>query len=302
MGRWSDADIAELDGQLALITGANTGIGLETARVLARQGASVVLGCRSKERGSAALALLQAEMPQAKLELLVLDLAELESVHRAASEFASRHSALDLLICNAGVMAPPETRTAQGLELQFAVNHLGHFALTAALLPRLLTANQARVTVISSGAASFGRMVFDDLQFAKRPYQPWVAYGQSKLANLLFMRGLVSRAQGAAERLRVTAAHPGVCATELQRHQPGMQKLPRWIAMDPWQGALPTLRAATDPAAESLSYFGPDGLLQMRGYPHRVSIPRAARRDADAERLWRCSVELCGVADPFEAM
>ena len=117
MVRWSDADIAELDGQLALITGANTGIGLETARVLARQGASVVLGCRSKERGSAALALLQAEMPQAKLELLVLDLAELESVHRAASEFASRHSALDLLICNAGVMAPPETRTAQGLEL-----------------------------------------------------------------------------------------------------------------------------------------------------------------------------------------
>ncbi|OUT74637.1 MAG: hypothetical protein CBB79_01680 [Synechococcus sp. TMED19] len=302
MVRWSDADIAELDGQLALITGANTGIGLETARVLARQGASVVLGCRSKERGSAALALLQAEMPQAKLELLVLDLAELESVQRAASEFSSRHSALDLLICNAGVMAPPETRTAKGLELQFAVNHLGHFALTAALLPRLLSANQPRVTVISSGAASFGRMVFDDLQFAKRPYQPWAAYGQSKLANLLFIRGLVGRAQGTAERLRVTAAHPGVCATELQRHQPGMQKLPQWIAMEPWQGALPTLRAATDPAAESLSYFGPDGLLQMRGYPCRVEMPRAARRDVDAERLWRCSLELCDVADPLPAV
>ena len=299
MARWRDADVEALHGSVAFITGANTGIGLQTARVLARQGAAVVLGCRSHARGAAALAALRAEMPQAQVELLVFDLADVESVQRAAQEFSCRHGQLDRLICNAGVMAPPETRSAQGLELQFAVNHLGHFALTAALLPSLLAAAQPRVTVVSSTAAAFGRMDFDDLQFARRAYQPWAAYGQSKLANLLFIRALASRCQGGAERLGVTAAHPGVCATELQRHQPGLQKLPRWIAMEPWQGALPTLRAATDPAAGSLSYYGPDGLLQVRGYPKLIAMPPAARRDGDAERLWHCSLELCALEDPL---
>ena len=196
-------------------------------------------------------------------------------------------------------MVPPEGRTADGFELQFGINHLGHFALVLQLLPLLQAATAARVVAVSSGAALFGRMVFDDLNFERRGYQPWAAYGQSKLANLLFIQALARRLKRAGSSVVACAAHPGVTATELQRHSPNMQNMPPWLAMPAPQGALPSLRAATDPAVEPLDYFGPDGLLQMRGYPKRVPWPRGAKPQAIADQLWDQSLDLCALADPL---
>ena len=302
MARWGESlPLAELipdqSGRVALVTGANSGIGFETALQLARRGAHVLMACRNRERGERALARIQASCSSANVELLPLDLADLEQVSAAVAAVVSRFQRLDLLICNAGVMVPPEGRTAQGHELQFGVNHLGHFALSLGLLPLLLATSQARVVVVSSGAAAFGRMVFNDLNFERRTYQPWAAYGQSKLANLLFVRGLHQSLQQRSRSLVVAAAHPGVCATELQRYSPGLQRLPAWLAMPAAQGALPTLRAATDLKVQSLDYFGPDGMLQMRGYPRLQAMPPAARRQADVDELWRCSLDLCGLKE-----
>ena len=217
----------------------------------------------------------------------------------AAAQLRADHQQLDLLICNAGVMVPPEGRTADGFELQFGINHLGHFALVLQLLPLLQAATAARVVAVSSGAALFGRMVFDDLNFERRGYQPWAAYGQSKLANLLFIQALARRLKRAGSSVVACAAHPGVTATELQRHSPNMQNMPSWLAMPAPQGALPSLRAATDPAVEPLDYFGPDGLLQMRGYPKRVPWPKGAKPQAIADQLWEQSLQLCALADPL---
>ena len=196
-------------------------------------------------------------------------------------------------------MVPPAGRTADGFELQFGINHLGHFALVLQVLPLLQAATSARVVAVSSGAALFGRMVFDDLNFERRGYQPWAAYGQSKLANLLFIQALARRLKRAGSSVVACAAHPGVTATELQRHSPNMQNMPAWLAMPAPQGALPSLRAATDPAVEPLDYFGPDGLLQMRGYPKRVPWPSGAKHQAIADQLWEQSLRSCDLADPL---
>ena len=291
--------MAEQDGRIALVTGANTGIGFEAALQLARKGAHVLLGCRDQQRAKQAIKRIQAAAPTASLEWLPLDLADLASVAAAAAQLLAEHQQLDLLICNAGVMVPPEGRTADGFELQFGINHLGHFALVLQLLPLLQAAPAARVVAVSSGAALFGRMVFDDLNFERRGYQPWAAYGQSKLANLLFIQALARRLKRAGSSVVACAAHPGVTATELQRHSPNMQNMPPWLAMPAPQGALPSLRAATDPAVEPLDYFGPDGLLQMRGYPKRVPWPSGAKPQAIADQLWDQSLDLCALADPL---
>ena len=299
MARWTADAMAEQDGRIALVTGANTGIGFEAALQLARKGAHVLLGCRDQQRAKQAIKRIQAAAPTASLEWLPLDLADLASVAAAAAQLRADHQQLDLLICNAGVMVPPEGRTADGFELQFGINHLGHFALVLQLLPLLQAAPAARVVAVSSGAALFGRMVFDDLNFERRGYQPWAAYGQSKLANLLFIQALARRLKRAGSSVVACAAHPGVTATELQRHSPNMQNMPPWLAMPAPQGALPSLRAATDPAVEPLDYFGPDGLLQMRGYPKRVPWPKGAKPQAIADQLWEQSLELCALADPL---
>jgi NAD(P)-dependent dehydrogenase (short-subunit alcohol dehydrogenase family) len=277
------------------VTGANTGIGYETARALAHQGAHVVLACRSRAKGEAATARIAAGHPRGSVAFAALDLADLDAVRAFADGFATASERLDLLINNAGVMVPPESTTKQGFELQLGVNHLGHFALTGLLLPLARATPGARVVTVASGAHRMGAMHFDDLHFRRRGYRPWPAYGQSKLANLLFTFELQRRLD--AEGLDVTAlaAHPGWTATDLQRNSWVARTAGRFLAMRPAQGALPTLRAATAPDVRGGDYYGPHGFKELRGYPVRVGTSDAARNADDAARLWRVSEELTGV-------
>ncbi len=296
MGRWTVDKIPDQTGRLAIVTGANTGIGFETAELLALKGARVVLACRSLEKGQQAVQRIQAESPAGEVAVEQLDLADLSSVETFADRLSAQEAQLDLLILNAGVMVPPESKTAQGFELQFGVNHLGHFALTGRLLPLLEATKGSRVVVVSSTAARRGTMNFDDLHFTKRGYAAWPAYGQSKLANQLFTMELQRRLVGKGSEVLVTAAHPGWTATDLQRHSRTTRFLNRFLAMPPAQGVLPTLRAAVDPEVKGGEYFGPDGFLQMRGYPRRINMVKQTRVAGDAARLWEVSEELTGVS------
>jgi NAD(P)-dependent dehydrogenase (short-subunit alcohol dehydrogenase family) len=295
MGAWTFDDIPHQTDRTVIVTGANTGIGFETARMLALKGAHVTLACRNLNKGREALDRIQAAFADAAVSLEQLDLSDLRDVEAFAVRFKEQHERLDLLILNAGVMVPPESKTAQGFELQFGVNHLGHFALTGALLPLVQATEGSRVVVLSSTAAARGVMNFDDLNFEKRGYAPWQAYGQSKLANQLFTLELQRRLRGAGFSVLVTAAHPGWTATDLQRTSPMARFLNRFFAMRPPQGALPTLRAAVDPGAGEGDYYGPNGFLQMRGYPKRIKMVKRAYDTGDAARLWEISEELTGV-------
>jgi NAD(P)-dependent dehydrogenase (short-subunit alcohol dehydrogenase family) len=295
MDAWNVNSIPDQSGRRAIVTGANTGIGLETARALAGKGAHVTLACRDLDKGQAAMQRILAESANASVSLEQLDLSDLRNVEAFAARFKDQHERLDLLILNAGVMVPPESKTAQGFELQFGVNHLGHFALTGALLPLVQATEGSRVVVVSSTAAVRGVMRFDDLQFEKRGYAPWQAYGQSKLANQLFALELQRRLHAAGSSVLVTAAHPGWTATDLQRSSGLMRFLNHFFAMQPPQGALPTLRAATDPEVAGGDYYGPNGFLQMRGYPKRIDMVKQAQNPGDAVRLWEISEDLTGV-------
>ena len=305
MKAWTFEDIPDQTGRTAIVTGANTGIGLETARMLARKGARVVLACRNEEKGKAALARILAEKPSGSASVEALDLSDLDAVAAFASSFALRHERLDLLIDNAGVMVPPLGRTRQGFELQLGTNHLGHFALTGRLLPLLERASSAsgagspaRIVVVASTAQSAGRIDFDDLSWERRPYSAFRAYGQSKLANMMFALELDRRLAAAGSSVRVTAAHPGWTATDLQRTAGFARLFNPLLAMKPAEGALPTLRAATDPAAAGGSYWGPSGLFELRGHPVPARIPRRARDQAVASRLFDVSEKLTGVTFP----
>ena len=282
-------------GRTALVTGANSGLGFHTALELSRHGARVLMACRSPQRAEQALGRLR--LAGGSAELVALDLASLASVRAAAVEVAGRVEVLDLLVNNAGVMAPPRTLTEDGFELQLGTNHLGHFALTGRLLPLLLAAPAARVVTVSSGAHRMGSIAFDDLM-GERSYRRWGAYGQSKLANLLFTRELDRRF---GDRLTAVAAHPGYAATHLQsgQGQPVMEALMRLgnatIAQSDAAGAWPSLYAATAPDVGGGEYFGP-GLLELRGHPKQVGRSAAAKDDAVAARLWTVSAELTGTS------
>jgi NAD(P)-dependent dehydrogenase (short-subunit alcohol dehydrogenase family) len=295
MSAWGFNDIPNQSGRTVIVTGANTGIGFETARALARKGANVTLACRNRDKGREALERMQQESTDAAVSLEQLDLADLRNIEAFATRFTEQHRQLDLLILNAGVMVPPESKTSQGFELQFGVNHLGHFALTGALLPLVKDTADSRVVVVSSTAATRGIMHFDDLQFEKQGYAPWKAYAQSKLANQLFTLELQRRFRTAGCSTLVTAAHPGWTATDLQRSSSVVRFLNRFFAMQPPQGALPTLRAATDPDATGGDYYGPDGFLQVRGHPKRINMVKRAHNADDAARLWKISEDLTGV-------
>jgi NAD(P)-dependent dehydrogenase (short-subunit alcohol dehydrogenase family) len=292
--KWTDEDIPELTGKTAIVTGANSGIGYETARALAWKGATVLLACRNQEKGAAALRQMKSEYSKAKLELSLLDLANLASVHRFADEFTSRHDRLELLINNAGVMRPPFAKTADGFELQFGANHLGHFALTGLLLDCLIQTPQARVVTISSSGHRFGQINFDNLN-AEQGYDPGQAYGQSKLANLLFTFELQRRFAAAGLEAVAVAAHPGWTATNLAIHWPMVQSLTPLIGQPPRMGALPTLYAATAPGVHGGDYYGPSGWLELRGYPAKVQSSAGSHDMAVAARLWTVSEELTGV-------
>jgi len=295
MTDWTFDNIPPQTGRTAIVTGANTGIGYETALALARKGAHVILACRDLKKAEAAVERITAERPAGSARARELDLSDLESVRRFADKFAAEHERLDLLINNAGVMVPPYSKTAQGFELQFGTNHLGHFALVAHLLPLLRRTPGARLVVVSSGVHHQGRIDFDDLDFAKRGYSAWRAYAQSKLANLLFALELQRKLAAAGESLIVTAAHPGYTATDLQRTAGIARLFNPLFAMRPPQGALPTLRAATDPDARAGEYFGPRRFFEMNGPPERARINRRARDLEVAARLWQVSEQLTGV-------
>lgn len=298
--RWTSEQIPDQHGRTAIVTGANSGLGLVTARELARHGASVVLACRDTGKGEQAARAIEAAAPGARLELTELDLASLASVQAFAERFRSDHDGLDLLINNAGVMAPPRRQTADGFELQLGTNHLGHFALTGRLIGLMEGREDARVVTLSSNAHKMGRIDFDDLQ-SERRYRRWGAYGQSKLADLVFTLELDRRLRASGSTIKSLAAHPGYAATNLQSaaapalDRVVMQLTNLIIAQSADMGALPSLYAATCPGLEGGSYVGPDGIGEFRGHPHLVSPSRAARHEQVAARLWAVSVELTGV-------
>jgi NAD(P)-dependent dehydrogenase (short-subunit alcohol dehydrogenase family) len=297
MARWTTADIPRQDGRVAVVTGANSGLGFHAALELGRAGAEVILACRDAGRGDHALAKMRAEVPGGSFELRLLDLADLASVR--AFEAPER---VDLLLNNAGVMAPPHRTTADGFELQFGTNHLGHFALTGLLLPRL--SDTARVVTASSGMHRVGKLRWDDLQ-SERRYQRWLAYGASKLANLLFTFELQRRAIAAGSALLSVAAHPGWASTELHANGGALQTLAlalptRLLAQSGAAGALPTLYAATMPDVPGGAYLGPDGRFETAGSPAFVSASGAAQDEAQAARLWEISEDLTGVTYEWE--
>jgi NAD(P)-dependent dehydrogenase (short-subunit alcohol dehydrogenase family) len=299
--KWTAADIPDQSGRVALVTGANSGLGLATARELARAGAAVILACRDPEKGVAAVEEIRSQLPDARVELVGLNLADLSSVRTVAEQFTGAQAPLDLLINNAGVMAPAYAKTVDGFELQFGTNHLGHFALTGLLMDSLMKAPEPRVVTVSSGAHRMGEINFDDLQ-SEQGYKRWQAYGQSKLANLLFAFELDRRAREASRQLRSMAAHPGYSATNLQFAGPSafierftMRFTNVLIAQGADKGALPTLYAATVPDLEGGSYIGPDGWQEARGHPKIVEARRSAYNEELADRLWEVSEELTGV-------
>ena len=326
-GQWTAADAGDQHGRIAVITGATSGLGLETARVLAQHGATVVLAGRDPGRTEAAARQLRAELGQGLAEAAgspaagagapaavetdtvqtaELALASLESVRAAAAGLSGRFPRLDLLINNAGVMMPPYSLTKDGFELQFGTNHLGHFALTGLLMNSLLAAPGSRVVTVSSNGHRAGRMNFADLQSA-RHYQKMAAYGRSKLANLMFTYELQRRLSAAGADTIALAAHPGTARTELTRHMSGLSQGaldPRFGALNSWwvqdakMGTLPILRAATDPAAIGGTYYGPGGFMQLTGYPVVVTSSGRSQNKEVQRRLWVESEQLTGVTYP----
>lgn len=292
---WNVSDIPDQQGRTVIITGANSGIGFEAARELAKKEARVVLACRNESKGNDALQRIVDVHPAASVELMLLDLSSLASVARFAEAVAESFQHIDLLINNAGVMVPPFTQTEDDFELQLGTNHFGHFALTARLLSLFQDQPGARVVTISSIAHKTGRIDFDNLD-AEKGYREWAAYSQSKLANLLFTFELDRRLRAASAEAIAVAAHPGWTATDLQRTAPMARFMNRFVAMEPLGGALPTLRAATDPGAEGGEYFGPTGLLEMRGAPGRARATRRARDPEVARRLWAVSEQRTGLS------
>ncbi|MCQ1949838.1 SDR family NAD(P)-dependent oxidoreductase [Arthrobacter sp. zg-Y859] len=295
---WNEHSIPDQQGRVAVVTGANTGLGFETARMLAARGAAVVLAVRDLQKGKQAAARIAGDVT-----VQALDMTSLDSIRSAADSIRAAHPSIDLLINNAGVMYTPKGTTVDGFELQFGTNHLGHFALTGLLLDLLLPVPGSRVvTVSSTGHRIRAAIHFDDLQW-ERSYNRVAAYGQAKLANLMFTYELQRRLAPYGTTI-AAAAHPGVSNTELARNAPAAIRIPfSWLAplltQKPEMGALPTLRAATDPDVAGGQYYGPGNRTQTRGYPKLVTSSPASHDVAVQQRLWTISEELTGVKFPL---
>ncbi len=301
--KWTAAEMPDQTGKTAIVTGANSGLGAAIARELARAGATVIMAVRNLQKGEKAISQVREQAPEARLELRELDLSDLASVRA----FAEGHQGpLHLLVNNAGIMAPPRRTTKDGFESQFGTNHLGHFALTGLLLPRLLEAPSSRVVTQSSGAHRIGKINFDDLQ-GERRYINWLAYGQSKLANLMFGFELQRRASAAGTALESMIAHPGYARTNLQFASPAwyeqmiMRVINPLVGQSADMGALPALYAATVPDLPGGTFVGPDGFMEQGGHPKVVSAAGKAYDEDAWRRLWEVSEELTGVRYDFAA-
>jgi NAD(P)-dependent dehydrogenase (short-subunit alcohol dehydrogenase family) len=302
--RWMIDEAPDLSGRVALVTGANSGLGFETTRGLASKGAHVVLACRDVDKGNSAMARIRAEFPKASLEVMGLDLADLTAVRSFADAFSQRYPSLHILGNNAGVMALPYRQTADGFEMQFGTNHLGHFALTGLLMEQIRNTAAARIVTVSSGAHRFGKINLDRLQ-GENPYRKWAAYARSKLANVLFAYDLQRRLDVYDVDAVSVAADPGYAATNLQYAGPRMEGSALWtrimmvanrlLAQSAEMGAQPILYAATSPAVQGGDYVGPGGLLGLRGYPQKVRSGRASYDRETAAKLWAASEEFTGV-------
>ena len=294
-------DIPLQAGRTVIVTGANSGLGYEAALMLARRGAEVILACRSQANAEKAMEEMRKAYPSETLNLTFarpLDLADLESVEAFAREITAKYSHIDILVNNAGVMVPPLTRTAQGFELQFGVNHLGHFALTGRLFPLLANTPGARIVSLSSVAAYAGRTkpMLSDPNYEHRRYSKWEAYGISKLADQMFTQELARRLASHGAKAIAVAAHPGISATGLFKNSTIGGWYARNFSQSPEMGALPVVRAATDPAATNGSYWGPGGFLEISGYPGSANIPPTALDPEHNRLLWELSERLTGVS------
>lgn len=300
--KWTTKDIPHLAGKMAIITGANSGIGLEAARELARKEAHIIMACRDIENAKAAKNEIMSEIPQSKPEIIPIDLADLNSVRQFADTFKSKYSNLDVLINNAGLMMAPYGKTKDDFEQQFGINHLGHFALTGLLMDPILQTPHARIINVSSNAHHVGHMDFDNLMYeGGKGYSPTRAYGRSKLANLLFTYELERRFEAAGSKTIAAAAHPGYTHTHLTRYLEKkwyfrlFSPLANLIAQKAEMGALPIIRAAVDKGVIGGQYYGPGGLMEQRGYPVVVKSSQASYNEDTAQKLWEISEQLTNV-------
>lgn len=293
---WSTADIPDQSGRVVIITGASSGIGLETAKAFAEKNAELMLAVRDADKGERAVRTILKQYPKAKVSVQLLDLAELKSVTDFAADFLANHDRLDLLINNAGIMMCPFAKTADGFEIQFGTNHLGHFALTGLLLPLLQQTNNSRVVNVSSLAHRGGKPDFSDLNWSQREYNTSQAYCDSKLANMVFTFTLVEKLSGLGNNPLVTAAHPGWTKTDLQRHALKYRLMGLLMAQNTAAGALPTLRAAVDPQAAPGDFFGPGGKQEMKGPPVKVEASEPCRDHKAAADLWELSEQMTGIS------
>jgi len=297
--KWDSNDIPDQKGRIAIVTGSSSGIGYETARVLANKNAEVIMAVRNLQKGNAALDIIKAGYQDADVKVVELDLASLESVRRFVEDFKKKFSQLDLLINNAGVMMPPYSKTADGFELQFGTNHLGHFALTGLLMDLIINTESSRVVNVSSASHKSGKIDFDDLDWEKRTYKKMRAYGDSKIANIYFTYELQRNLEKAGSKTIAVASHPGWTATELQRHVGFVNFLNRFFSQGIDMGALPTIYAAIAPDVKGGDYYGPAGWLEMRGYPKKVESNKLSHDTGIARMLWEVSEKLTGIEYKF---
>lgn len=301
--KWTTADIPDLTGKVIIVTGANSGLGYEDSKEFARKGAYTIMACRDMDKAQDALVQIHAEVPDARVEVMQLNLASLKSIHQFAEAFIKKYDRLDVLVNNAGIMMCPYAITEDGFESQFGTNHLGHFALTGLLIDLLRKTPGSRVVNLSSIAHRMGKMDFDNSMYQKgKGYSSSRAYGRSKLANLLFTYELQRRFQEAGADTIAVAAHPGSANTDLDRYlltksffRLLKSVLSRLATQSAAMGALPTIRAAVDPHVTGGQYYGPKGFLQQRGYPVVVNSSKASHNMADAQQLWQISEQLTGV-------
>ncbi len=292
---WNTDNIPDQNGKIAIVTGSSSGIGYETARVLANKNAKVIIAVRNLEKGEKAKSKIINQNSNAEIEVMNLDLADLNSVKSFSDSFKQKYSQLDLLINNAGVMIPPYSKTNDGFELQMGTNHFGHFALTLQLIDLIKNTPNSRIVNVASNAHKYGKINFNDLNWEKRKYKPMRSYGDSKIANLYFTSELAKKLNNNENNIIVTAAHPGWTATDLQRYSKLFEFMNGLFAMKSEQGALPTLRAAIDNNVKNGDYYGPDGWQGWRGYPVKVDPNKLAKEKTIAERLWKVSEDLTGI-------